>query len=283
MELLLKEGRGLQTADYEDISPDSDEVKAFLQSEEVRQLRSDKELFNYFFGALAESEEAWTVYYDEPTRKIRYKYEEGLNLVSVLSEAVVEAPLTHVLALFAEIDLFKHWFPNVTEASVLKEVTDYRGMYRCQQTMPWPIWPRDMVFSATGFLDRERLACLSVLKSLAEDEEYFGARAPQTTEGHVRLDIKRGYHYFQAVDSRRTRYVTIFNCDPQLACMPNWLMNFTMTKVCYQMLVLIQEKALQVPDNEYGERIKQRKKLYGAEGEKSQVVHQESAESGEEQ
>jgi len=65
-------------------------------------------MFDYFFKALAESEQSWTIYYNEPTRKVRYKYEDGLNLVSSLSEAIVEAPLAHVVALFAEIDLFKN-------------------------------------------------------------------------------------------------------------------------------------------------------------------------------
>jgi len=137
-------------------------------------------------------------------------------------------------------------------------------MYQCQQTMPWPIWPRDMIFSATGFLDRENLACLSVIKSLDAGEAFFGMPAPQTRERHVRLDIRRGYHYFQALGRNRTRYVTIFNCDPQLQYVPTWLMNYTMTQICYQMLLLIQDRALQVPLNEYGQRIRERRSLYGS-------------------
>lgn len=62
--------------------------------------------------------------------------------------------------------------------------------------MPWPIWARDMIFSATGMLDRKNVACLTVMKSIQEDIPYFGVPAPKTADGHVRLDIKRGYHYF---------------------------------------------------------------------------------------
>ena len=45
--------------------------------------------------------------------------------------------------------------------------------------------------------------------------------------------------------------------------MPSWFMNFMMTKVCYQMLDLIESKAKKVPDNEYGKRIKERTDFYG--------------------
>jgi len=39
-------------------------------------------------------------------------------------------------------------------------------------------------------------------------------------------------------------------------------MNFCMTKICYQMLVLIQEKSKEVPNNEFGKRMIEKKELY---------------------
>ncbi len=110
-------------------------------------------MFDYFFKILKDDSD-WISYYDEPIRKIKYKYEDGLNLVTCLSETIIEAPLLHVLALFGEVDLFKDWFPNVTECKIVHKVTNYRGMYACQQSMPWGMWPRDMIFSGTGMLDR---------------------------------------------------------------------------------------------------------------------------------
>lgn len=171
--------------------------------------------------------------------------------------------MLHVLALFAEIDLFKDWFPNVTNCKIEHKVTNYRGMYACQQSMPWGMWPRDMIFSATGMLDRQNVAVLTVIKSIDEGETFFGVPAPKTTDGHVRLDIKRGYHYFQMLDESRTRYVTIFNTDPKLTYMPGWFMNYVMTKVCYQMLQLAEEKSKEVANNIYGERLKEKKDFYG--------------------
>lgn len=81
--------------------------------------------------------------------------------------------------------------------------------------------------------DKKNIATLIVLKSVEEDEMYFSVPAPKTADRHVRLDMKRGFHYFQVLDDKRTRYVSIFNSDPKLPLMPNWAMNFIMTKICY--------------------------------------------------
>jgi hypothetical protein len=169
----------------------------FLQSDEVLATKDDVEMFNYFFETLAKTSE-WTSYYDEPTRKLRYKYEEGSPMVSCLLEATIDAPIMHVLALFCEIDLFKNWFPNVTSCDIIKEITNSRGLYSCKQSMPWPMWPRDMTFNVSGLVDKKNKAILTVMKSAPEDPDskYFGFPVPKTADGHVRLDIKRGYHYF---------------------------------------------------------------------------------------
>jgi hypothetical protein len=78
-----------------------------------------------------DNEEGWTNYYNEETRKVKYKYEEGLNLVTCLSEAIIDAPMLHVLSLFCEVDLFKDWFPNVTDCKIIHQITNYRGIYQC--------------------------------------------------------------------------------------------------------------------------------------------------------
>lgn len=171
-------------------------MKEFLNSSEVKAIRDDKELFDYFFKTM-EHEGEWTQYYDEPTRKVKYKYEEGLTLVSCLCEAVIEAPLMNLVSLFCEIDLFKDWFPNVTSCEAVKEVTPTRGLYKCKQSMPWPMWPRDLTFTASGLLDRENVGILTVMKSTDEKGGvFFGFPIPETCEGHVRIEIQRGYHYF---------------------------------------------------------------------------------------
>ena len=52
-----------------------------------------------------------------------------MKFTSCLCEAVVEASIVECMSLFAEVDMFHEWFPNVTECKVIKEVTPYRGLY----------------------------------------------------------------------------------------------------------------------------------------------------------
>ena len=120
-----------------------------------------------------------------------------------------------------------------------------------------------MTFKATGMFDRSGVAALSCIKSVEAGSTYFGVQIPECADGHVRIDIKRGYHYFQRIDDTKTRYVTIFNSDPKLQYAPSWMTNYFMTKICYQMLVVIQEKAVKVPESEFGERMKRRRDFYG--------------------
>jgi len=86
--------------------------------------------------------------------------------------------------------------PSIKEAKLLKPVTETRGLYMCKQDMPWPLWPRDMVMTATGMFDKENLGCLCVIKSPPEGSTFFGSEIPTTAEGHVRIILNRGYHYF---------------------------------------------------------------------------------------
>ena len=58
------------------LTKESDEAKKFYQIEEVARLIEDEELFHYFFYQMDNLGD-WTDYYDEPTRKVKYKYEDG--------------------------------------------------------------------------------------------------------------------------------------------------------------------------------------------------------------
>lgn len=113
------------------LTKESDLIRALFESEEYKSVRSDRVLFDYFYRETAEGCEGWTQYYNEPDKKVKYKYEEGCNLVSCMSECIVDAPIDHVLCLFAEIDVFKDWFPQVTGATLIKHLTDYKGLYSC--------------------------------------------------------------------------------------------------------------------------------------------------------
>ena len=61
--------------------------------------------------------------------------------------------------------------------------------------MPWPVAPREMKCTGNGIYSKEHRAFLFVMKSV-EDGSYFGYDIPPVDDGHVRIIMKRGYHYF---------------------------------------------------------------------------------------
>lgn len=48
--------------------------------------------------------------------------------MSAMYECIVKAPITHVIALFAETDLFIKWMPNFYHMTYLKEISNYRKL-----------------------------------------------------------------------------------------------------------------------------------------------------------
>ena len=81
-----------------------------------------------------------------------------------------------------------------------------------------------------------------MIRSLKQ-ERYFGLELSQQEAGFVRMDIVKGYHYLEYIDENTTKYISIFNCDPQLDYIPQWLINYIMTKVCYDEMVSLQNHA----------------------------------------
>lgn len=116
--------------------------------------------------------------------------------------------------------------------------------------MPWPIAHRDMLVRYSGQYDSKNRAVLSVVKSLSKDK-FFGLDIPKPENGLVKMDIIRGYNYFQYIDENTTRFMGIFNADPHLAYVPDWLINHMASKICYDQLGLVQQYASKFKESEY--------------------------------
>jgi hypothetical protein len=74
----------------------------------------------------------WVLKVDEPDKKVYYKQEPGIKLMSMMCECIVNAPLVNVMARYSENDLFKSWMPNIAECTMLKELSQYRKLVRVE-------------------------------------------------------------------------------------------------------------------------------------------------------
>jgi hypothetical protein len=72
--------------------------------------------------------EGWRLWKHDQDKKFHYKYESGIHLMSAMYECIVQAPVSHVICLFAETDLFTKWMPNIYGMKFLKEISNYRKL-----------------------------------------------------------------------------------------------------------------------------------------------------------
>ena len=77
----------------------------------------------------------------------------------------------------------------------------------------------------------------------------------------MRLD--KGYHYFQYLGENRTKYINIINADPNISYIPEWMINFMMSKICHEQLKLIQHHTKNIVDSPFALRIKEKRHYYG--------------------
>jgi hypothetical protein len=72
---------------------------------------------------------------------------------------------------------------------------------------------REILVRSSGMVNKERRGILSIVKSVYTDK-FFGVSLPPVENGFVRMDVHKGYHYFEYIDENTTRYVSVFNADP---------------------------------------------------------------------
>mmetsp|Transcript_24299 Transcript_24299/g.23907 ORF Transcript_24299/g.23907 Transcript_24299/m.23907 type:complete len:132 (+) Transcript_24299:522-917(+) len=116
-------------------------------------------------------------------------------------------------------------------------------MYYIVEGLPWPMWPRDAVFSSNVIFDKENKGFLICSSSLEKEESWFGHKIPPNDPKCVRMHVKRECHFFQRLDENTTRYVCIFNTDLFLAMTPTSILNWLTKMICETLVVQIKEKA----------------------------------------
>jgi len=177
LETKLLKGLVVAGDDTTVLDPESGIVKEFIAKEEVQQIKDDDHYFEYFFTEM-EHLPTWHLTIDTPDKKVYYKYEPDVKMMSVLSEAIVIAPLCNVIAMYSEGDLFQTWMPNCTGSTYFKELSHYRKGGNITLSMPWPVAHRNIVCRTSGLFDTKNKAILCVVKSIS-DETFFGTKVPK--------------------------------------------------------------------------------------------------------
>jgi len=120
-----------------------------------------------------ETLEGFTEYVNKPDKKVLYKKEEGLDPITVYIEGTIKAPAINLIAVMAEIDLFKEWVPDTEISEIIKEVTPLRKSIYMVNTLPWPMWRRELFIEAGSYVLKEQKAIGVSIETIRTDT-WFG-------------------------------------------------------------------------------------------------------------
>jgi len=141
-------GKDLITNDDGDtLLADSEEVKKFQNSDLYLQTLRTEGLRINFLTCLtsAESgEDGWIKYYNEPTRRMFYKYTEGDPIIDVVTDCIIDFPMSKVLCSMAEKECMEEFTPELEGISYQKRKSDYNACMRADFIFPWPMYKRDL-------------------------------------------------------------------------------------------------------------------------------------------
>lgn len=161
------------------------------------------------------------------------------------------------IACYDNMEVMAILMPEYHDVDFKIKVTDQKGLLYGKQKFPWPLWNRDMAMTMTGMMDQKNHALISVSKSIDIGEKYFDytVEAPKEEEQLVRMEVKRGYNFFQYLGPNKTRHVAIWNTDPKMEYVPTALLNFMMSNVLYTNMSNLQKLAQSLKDPEASKEI----------------------------
>lgn len=133
---------------------------------------------------------------------------------AVRIEAVIEAPVSAVMAVFADVQQYPQWVHNCSRAELVSTKGFYDFTAYQISDMPWPVTDRDMVLkfrteeTATGGFHVELINQSSALPST----------------DNIRVSAAQGFYHFEPLSASSTLLKSEQHFDPS-GNIPVWLMN----------------------------------------------------------
>ncbi len=226
----------------------------------VKELKDDEKEFNFFFENHGKKD-GWTLYVEKDTAKLYYKKEENMSMMSTMCEIEINAPLTHVLAVSLESDLYKDVQPMISDVKVFKTLSAFRELSWTLMKMPLPWGDRDMLCKTAGYLDAENKRFILIMKSV-DQPKWFGVDCPPPAKKITRCEVNHTCYMYEYLGPKKTRVSGIFNMNMKLGGIPDGLMDLMMKKMGLEELDNMKKFSEDAENNVYGKRIQQKPDVY---------------------
>ncbi|EIE25652.1 hypothetical protein COCSUDRAFT_60664 [Coccomyxa subellipsoidea C-169] len=259
--------------DYADLAQHSDVLGLDIQGIE-RDCQRIHEMLDELYN-----NKGWTVSHESEV-KVTYRHIKGEPYHSVRLEAVLEAPIEHVLALAAEYDLTKMWNSFMKASDILYAELPF---LTCIYGSLWtPVVTFDACVKAEGYdLGEEDRSLLISLTNMTEEEI---ARIGVLPDGHERrrraiigtgscfrveaLPPTAGTPTTLLFNGRpRTRGMVMGHLNPRLPYVPAFLVNFVLkvaSPVIFKMMKKAVAELFQDPSGLFCQRMKAKPEVYAA-------------------
>jgi hypothetical protein len=149
------------------------------------------------FSSQAQSGDGWIFKNEKDGVKVYYKKTSDVHEIKMITS--MKATLSGVVQLFNEVENYPKWGYKLTEAKMLKKVSDKEFFYWSKLDFPWPLSDRDIIVQAKLEQDSatRRITSISVAKPDYLPENKDIVRLKKTTTKWTVVPGAGGWLYIE--------------------------------------------------------------------------------------
>lgn len=100
--------------------------------------------FFIFVGTLS-AQSDWELKKDKNDIQVYYRDAADSYVKELKIKTIIDAPLSTIMALLYDVELYPEWVYSCSTANLEKQVTDSEVYYYSVMDFPWPLWDRDFI------------------------------------------------------------------------------------------------------------------------------------------
>lgn len=267
---------------------ETDEERTEVENLELsQQIRRDCKKTRAMLDEM-DSSTGWTLQKEDSHCRVYYRHDETTPIHSIKMEGEMDCNIFHVLSVVNEIDLYTKWVPQMKRSERCAQIGRARQVGHFEISLPWPVANREStvygfgadLLDEKGFIavhvesitSMEDVACSKGYELESDSNPEGGSEAGQTRtrvglpamrKGNVEAIVHLGGMVLEPVSEDRTVFRIVVNCDPQLALVPYWLINFITRHFAHWIFHKLRKTAMHIAGTEYETRIAENDELYG--------------------
>lgn len=95
------------------------------------------------------------------------------DIVGIKAEGVINASIEAVLANLRTVEGSEKWTPSVARKVTIRNISDLEAVTYTLNSMPWPVWDREMILHNVLKIDYEKKLLFVMSKSVHEEYKNF--------------------------------------------------------------------------------------------------------------